>query len=152
MALRIKAGGPNSVISQADAKKMGLLKTTVNVVTAAEKLKKPIVNAKEEKKTGASNKDAPEEKKASGGGQATKLPAKNGPITKQSIISAATAGVKKGASDDSDPIEESLNIRKKAGGVNEVVPLDKKAAKPAGGIKPPTGKPTTSSGVAKEEK
>ncbi len=73
MALRIKAGGPNSVISQADAKKMGLLKTTVTAVTAAEKLKKPLANAKEEKKAGVPNKDAPtEEKKNSGGGVVTK--------------------------------------------------------------------------------
>jgi len=48
--------------------------------------------------------------------------------------SNAIAGAKKGkdgnaaGDDDSDPIEESLKLRIKAGGITEVVASDKKAA------------------------
>ena len=62
MALRMKAGGPTSVITPAEAKKLGLLKTTVAVTAekpkAADKPKTGGVSAQKEEKKGApSNKE-----------------------------------------------------------------------------------------------
>lgn len=62
----MKAGGPTSVITPAEAKKLGLLKTTTTVAVAAEKFKvaatdKPktggVSAQKEEKKGAPSNKE-----------------------------------------------------------------------------------------------
>ena len=62
MALRMKAGGPTSVITPAEAKKLGLLKTTTTAVMAAEKLKAGVdkskpAGQKEEKKTPANKEN-----------------------------------------------------------------------------------------------
>jgi len=125
---------------------MGLLKTTVTAVAAAEKIKKSVgPAAKEEKKTVPSQEEA---KKVTG----TKPPAKNGPVSKQSTTNVS----KKGAdADETDPIEESLNLRKKAGGITEVVPTDKKAvgAKAGGGVaKPPVKAPAKEESKGAEKK
>jgi hypothetical protein len=63
MALRIKAGGPTSVITHAEAKKLGI-KTAATVAVAADKLK---TGGVKERTLGGSNK----EEKKSGGGVAT---------------------------------------------------------------------------------
>jgi hypothetical protein len=111
MSLRIKAGGPTSVISQADAKKMGLIRATV--VTAVEKAgaktatDKKVATAaanKEEKKL--PNKENQDDNKKPAG--------KDSKTTK--VITPATGGkpqfdtqkTKKGL-EEPDPIEESLN-------------------------------------------
>ena len=59
MALRIKAGGPTSVISAADAKKSGLIKTTSTAPTT-----KPVaVPDKPRPTTAATTEKKPDEKK-----------------------------------------------------------------------------------------
>ena len=68
MQIRIKAGGPTSVISAADAKKMGLKITAPPPV----KPEKKIPGSKEEKKTNKENADKPGDKKTVAG---TKLKA-----------------------------------------------------------------------------
>jgi hypothetical protein len=50
MALRIKAGGPTSVLSQADAKKAGLIKTTVTAPADKPGIKPSDKKSKDEKK------------------------------------------------------------------------------------------------------
>lgn len=56
------------------------------------------------------------------------------------ITASNAIGGKKAGAEGDDPIEYSLNLRIKAGGVNEVVPADKKAV---GVTKPPGTKPST---------
>ena len=62
--MRMKAGGPTSVITPAEAKKLGLLKTTTTAVMAAEKLKSSVdksksalAGQKEEKKAPANKEN-----------------------------------------------------------------------------------------------
>jgi hypothetical protein len=117
LALRLKAGSLTSVISAADAKKMGLVtKTPVETKPpkpAAGKVVAPKVPANKE------NQET-ENKKT--------------PAAKTSFKVAATAATafpgKKGAAadDDDDPIDASLKERMKAGSLNSVVPADKKAS------------------------
>ncbi|CDW71249.1 UNKNOWN [Stylonychia lemnae] len=127
LALRIKAGGISEVISQAEAKKLGLIKTTVTA-PADKNGTKPTSNATTDKKapgTTAPANGTTEEKK-----QGTAV--KDNKISKPAPAIQKGTGFggdkKKGAADEADPIEESLKLRIKAGGLTEVVPLDKKAA------------------------
>ena len=139
MALRIKAGGPTQVISAADAKKLGI-KVAEKVVkdTGIKPADKKAV--KEEKKVGGKeNIEADNSKKTPATVNGVKPPGVTTTTTKVktavNTISASNAITgKKGAKDanDEDPIEESLNLRIKAGGVTQVVAADKKAGtKPA---------------------
>jgi len=117
------------VISQVDAKKMGLIKTTVTApttatdktgatagkVTSDKKLAGSGANAKEETKiapkTGTTTAPSTEKKTIGGSSGAA--------TSKISFDKAPTAGAKKGAAgnDEADPIDDSLKERIKAGGV-----------------------------------
>lgn len=112
MALREKAGGPNSVISPAEAKKLGLaIKPVETKITA-----KPIVDP--------SIKSTP---------KITTSKVNIGP-------SSTPANKKTGKEDElaEDPIASSLAEREKAGGVTQVVAEKKGAAKLSGSTLPKT--------------
>lgn len=160
MALRIKAGGPTQVISAADAKKLGIkvaekIIKDVGIKPADKKAVKEEkkIGGKENQETENSKKPtAPADAKKPVGATATsKIKAAGNAIT----ASNAFAG-KKGTKDgDDDPIEESLNLRIKAGGVTQVVAADKKAAaKPAPGVTKTASKeaPTKDAPKKPEEK
>lgn len=118
MALRMKAGGATSVITAADAKKLGI-KVVEKVIKDAGIKNAGDKKTKEEKKVGKENQETenkkPEAKKPTG-------PAATGASKVKTAVNAVSAagaiGSKKGKdADEPDPIEESLNLRIKAGGV-----------------------------------
>lgn len=133
----MKAGSLTSVISAADAKKMGL-----KTAPTAE-VKPPKAVASKDKPVTTPKVPANKEN--------TDTENKKGPASKTSFKVAGTAAAfasKKGAADDEDdPIASSLNERIKAGSLNSVVPADKKATS-----KLVASKPATMNAKPKEEK
>jgi hypothetical protein len=131
----MKAGSLTSTISQAEAKKMGLITT---IFTPPKP--KP-ASSKEIKDKAAAVKVPGKEN----------LESENKKVGKTSFKVAGTAaamiGNKKAGNDEEDPIEASLKERMKAGSLNSVVAGDKKATS-----KLVASKPATMAAKVKEEK
>ena len=127
---------------------MGLIKTTV---TAPADKAKP--TDKKTTPTATVNVASKEEKKLTGikDTDASKKPVNN---TKPTI--AFSNGDKKKTTEESDPIDDSLKLRIKAGGVTEVVQADKKAIATAATKTAPTATTKTATSIPatklKEEK